>query len=576
MSSSRTSTEPPPGTSGPPAWDETFDLIVLGAGAGGMAAALAASVEGLEVLVLEKTELVGGTTATSAGTVWIPGNRASLEAGFDDSPEAAARYLDGLIGQEDPHGLRRAFLATGPEAIDYFAAHSEVKFTPSGKHPDYRDAAGAAVSGRALSTLPFDGRRLGQDFARVRPPIPEFLVFGGLMVGKADIPRLLNRFRDPRDFLFAARLFLRFLADRLRHARGTWLLMGNALVARLLVSLRARGVPIRFSILADDLVIEAGRVVGVTATSGGKALRLRARRGVVLATGGYGRNETLRQRFMRQPAPPLSVTAASNTGDGMELGLRHGAQVRPELHGPGAFWTPVSITRRRDGTPGVFPHLFLDRAKPGLIAVDSAGRRFVNEGCSYHDFVEAMFEHQALPAHLVCEAAFVRRYGLGNIRPGEDPRRHEAQGYIATAATLEALAGKIGVDPAGLGETVARHNGFARDGKDLDFGKGETELSRFNGDPQNAPNPCLAPIEQGPFVALAVWPAELAGSTGLQTNADGQVLDGADRPIAGLYAAGTDMASPMRGAYPGPGTVLGPAVVFGYRIAKHAARRPLP
>jgi succinate dehydrogenase/fumarate reductase flavoprotein subunit len=541
-----------------------------------MATALAASVEGLSVLVLEKTELVGGATATSAGTVWIPGNRASREAGHGDTAEAAALYLDGLIGAPDPHGLRAAFLATGPEAIDAFAAHSEVKFTPSGKHPDYRDAPGAAVHGRTLSTLPFDGRRLGKDFRRVRPPLPEFLVFGGLMVGKSDIPRLLNRFRNPRDFAFAAGLFLRYLADRIRHPRGARLLMGNALVARLLFSLRARGVPIRFSTVATELVFDAGRVVGVEASSEGGALRLGARCGVVVATGGYGRNEALRERFMRKPAPPLSVTAAANTGDGMELGLRHGALVQPEIHGPGAFWTPVSVTRRRGGEAGVFPHLFLDRAKPGLIAVNAAGERFVNEGCSYHDFVEAMFgpagRGAAIPAHLICESAFVTRYGLGNIRPGaRNLRRYEAEGYIVTAATLGDLARKVGVDPAALAETVARHNAFALNGKDLDFGKGDTELNRFNCDPLHRPNPCLAPIERGPFVALTVWPAELASSTGLQTDADGRVLDASERPIDGLYAAGTDMASIMLGAYPGPGTVLGPALTFAYRTARHAA-----
>lgn len=557
-------------------WDETFDLVVLGAGAGGMATALAASIQGLSVLLIEKTEQVGGTTASSAGTIWIPGNRQSREAGYDDTAEAAARYLDALIAAPDRRGLRTAYLATGPEAVDFFAANSKVKFVPSGRHPDYRELPGAAVSGRTLAAAAFDGRVLGGDFERVRPPIPEFLVFGGMMVGKADIPRLLNRYRNLGDLIFSARLFLRFLTDRLRHSRGTRLLMGNALAARLFYSLRQRRTPVWFSSFATDLVREGARVVGVEVERAGRRLRVAARRGVVIATGGYGRNRALRERFMRHPAPGLSVAALANTGEGLELGLRHGARVDPEGHRAGAFWMPVSVTRRADGSEGVFPHIFLDRAKPGLIAVDGAGLRFVNEAASYHDFAEAMMAAGAVPAHLICEAAFVRRYGLGNIRPRDrDLARHEREDYVAVAPSLEALAGKIGVDPRALEQTVARYNAQARAGKDLDFGKGETELNRFNGDPDHAPNPCLAPVERGPFVALAVWPADLATSTGLETDADGQVLGAAGATIEGLYAAGTDMASVMQGAYPGPGTVLGPALVFAYRIARHAARAPL-
>jgi hypothetical protein len=256
-------------------WDETFDLVVLGAGAGGMATALAASIQGVSVLLVEKTEQVGGTTASSAGTIWIPGNRQSREAGYDDTAEAAARYLDALIAAPDRRGLRTAYLATGPEAVDFFAANSEVKFVPSGRHPDYRELPGAAVSGRTLAAAAFDGRVLGGDFERVRPPIPEFLVFGGMMVGKADIPRLLNRYRNLGDLIFSARLFLRFLTDRLRHSRGTRLLMGNALAARLFYSLRQRRTPVWFSSFATDLVREGARVVGVAVERAGRrCLRL--------------------------------------------------------------------------------------------------------------------------------------------------------------------------------------------------------------------------------------------------------------------------------------------------------------
>lgn len=552
------------------------DLLVLGAGAAGMTTALVAALEGLSVLIVEKTGQVGGTAATSAGTVWIPGNRQSREVGHTDTAEAAARYMDGLIGAPDTSGLRTAYLATGPVAIDYLRAKSEVHFVPSGKHPDYRDMDGAAVSGRALAPALFDGRLLGRDFERVRPPIPEFLVLGGMMAGKDDIPRLIGRFRSVSNFLYAGGLFLRYLKDRLRYSRGTRVVMGNALVARLFYSLKQNAVPVLFDARLVTLIREDERVVGADVGHAGQVLRIRARKGVVIATGGYGHNPGLRKRFMPAPTPPYTVASPGNTGDGIELGLKSGGTVAPETQGPGAFWTPVSVTQRADGTQGVFPHLSLDRAKPGLIAVNGAGERFVNEADSYHDFVQAMYaSHKTvptLPAYLICEAAFVTRYGLGAVYPGTTRLEAcERSGYLVTADTIAGLANKLGLAPAALTATVERYNGLADSGRDTDFGKGGSELNRFNGDPRQGPNPCLGPIRTGPFVAVAVWPAEIGTSTGLQTNADGQVLDRQGTPLAGLYACGNDMASIMLGTYPGPGTTLGPALTFGYRVAMHAA-----
>jgi len=228
----------------------------------------------------------------------------------------------------------------------------------------------------------------------------------------------------------------------------------------------------------------------------------------------------------------------------------------------------------------LFPHLVLDRAKPGLIAVNSAGHRFANEAASYHDFALAMFEsHQttpSIPAWLICDAAFLGKYGLGVIHPGHrNPGKFVDSGYITRAQTLDNLAGKIGVDAGQLRKTVERHNKFAETGVDVDFGKGETELNRFNGDPDHVPNPCIGPLLKPPFYALAVWPADIAVSTGLATDADARVLGSDGKAIPGLYACGNDMASVMAGSYPGPGTTLGPAIVFAYRAVMHAKAVPL-
>ena len=556
--------------------DRDVDLVVVGAGPAGMTAALVASLDGLDVLLCEKSDHVGGTGATSAGTLWIPGNTQNKAAGYNDTAEQADKYLTGLIGEGTLRDLRDAFLATGPEAIDYLTERTDVQFLPCGPHPDYRsNIAGAAVAGRAIVPVPFDGRLLGEDFRRVRAPIREFMLFGGMMVGKADLASLIGRFKSPRNFIYATKLLLRFLIDRLRYPRGTRLMMGNALIARLFYSLQKRNVPILFNVAIVDLIGDKSGVSGVRLQVAGGEMSIRARKGVVLATGGYARNEEFRRSFMPQPVPIHSLSYEGNRGDGLALGKGLGAAVGPDKS-DSALWAPVSIVPRPDGSKGLFPHLVLDRAKPGLIAVNSAGRRFVNEAMSYHDFVLAMFESNktapSIPAYLICDATFLRKYGLGVVYPGHRrPEKFVENGYLVHGATLGELAVKIAADSQALLATVARHNEFARTGIDTDFGKGEIELNRFNGDPQHGPNPCIGLLETPPFYAVAVWPADIAVSTGLATDANAQVRSDDGRPIPGLYACGNDMASVMGGSYPGPGTTLGPGIVFAYRAARHAA-----
>jgi succinate dehydrogenase/fumarate reductase flavoprotein subunit len=556
--------------------EREVDLLIAGAGPAGMTAALVASLEGLDVLLCEKSNQVGGTGSTSAGTLWIPGNTQSKAAGFDDSAGEAERYLDALIPGSTNRDLRTAFLQTGPTAIDYLSARTDVQFLPCGKHPDYRsNMPGAAVTGRAIVPKPFDARLLGKHFRRIRSPIPEFMVFGGMMVGKEDIPRLIGRFQSAANFIYSVKLFARYLIDRLRYPRGTRIMMGNALVARLFYSLQKQKVPILFEAAISDTFGDRHTVTGARIIVGGKEILVKARKGVVLATGGYAHNREFRAAFMPQPVPVHSLSHEGNFGDGMAIGQRLGARIAPKEHGHSGFWTPASITTRPDGSSGLFPHLVLDRAKPGLLAVNSAGRRFVNEAASYHDFVEGMFaSHKtvpSIPSYLICDTTFIKKYGLGNVHAGmRNLSKFERSGYLFTGRTIEKLAERIGVPAAALRDTVERQNQFAKTGVDVDFGKGEMELNRFNGDPNHAPNPCIGPLATPPFHAVAVWPADIAVSTGLSTDVDARVLDTEGHPIHGLYACGNDMASVMAGAYPGPGTTLGPAVVFAYRAAMHA------
>jgi len=546
--------------------DRTVDVLVFGAGMGGMTAALIASLEGLDVLLCEKTTQVGGTTATSAGTVWIPGSRQATRDGVPDRSEDARRFLEAEIG---PRALpqREAFLAAGPQALDYLETRSEVKFAAPPRHPDYHsNQPGRALAGRALAPLPFDGRLLGKDFERVRPPIAPFMVLGGMMVGKADIPVLLKPFASFAAFAAAARLLARHASDRLRYRRGTRLVMGNALVGRLFYSLRQRNVPIAFDTKLSELVRADGRVAGAIVSIGAERQTIAARRGVILATGGFAPNAMLRAEFMRDLPVRHSNAFADASGDGFVAARAAGAAV-DDAHTNPAFYFPSSVHGDT-----VYPHILLDRAKPGLIAVNKDGRRFVNESASYHDFAEAMLRTNAtspsVPAWLICDRSFIRDYGIGLVHPGAPAReiaRYLADGYLRRADTLMELAGQIGVDGRNLLHTVQQHNRYAATGVDEAFGKGGTEYNQFNGDPANQPNPCLRPIREPPYFAVAVYPSTMGTCVGLATDGDARVLDAAGQPIEGLYAVGNDMASLFRGVYVGPGITLGPALVFAYR-----------
>jgi 3-oxosteroid 1-dehydrogenase len=554
-------------------WDREVDVLVFGAGMGGMTAALIAAHEGLDVLLCEKTDQVGGTTSTSAGTIWVPGSSQAVRDGVPDNMDDARRFLAAEIGPR-AEAVREAFLEAGPKALDYLEARTEVKFVAPPRHPDYHsNQPGRALAGRALAPLPFDARVLGKDFDRVRPPIAPFMVLGGMMVGKADIPYLLKPFASVANFTAATKLLLRHATDRLRFKRGTRLVMGNALVGRLFHSLRQTKAAIVYDALLVELVRGKDRVEGAVVDIGDKRQTIRARCGVVLATGGFAPNDKLRAEYM--PGMPVrhSNAFAGASGDGFTAARNASAAV-DDRHVSPAFYFPSSVLNDT-----IYPHILLDRAKPGLIAVNKDGRRFVNESDSYHDFVEAMLRTNsaspAIPAWLICDRSFIRDYGIGLVHPGANAltiKRFVGNGYLKTAGTLMELAGKIEVDGRGLLATVQEHNRYAETGVDEAFGKGGTEYNQFNGDPDNKPNPCLRPIGEPPYFAVAVYPSTMGTCVGLSTDGDARVLDADGKPITGLYACGNDMASLFRGVYVGPGITLGPALVFAYRAIMNLKR----
>lgn len=559
-------------------WDVSVDLLVLGSGAAGLSAATTAAHEGLDTLVLEKTEYLGGTTAYSAGTTWAPGNRHQRAAGIEGERGAASTYLDHLVGDRAPRELREAYLDRAPEAIDYFHA-LDVRFLHSKTVVDYHPEIEGAGVGRALEPEPFDARALGRaDFRRVRPPVPEFALFGGtLMVRRTEVNQLLELFRwSPKAAVLALRLGIRWGFDRTRYHRGTRLTMGNALVGRLFAKLKACGGRVLFNSTAKELILDGGRVIGAVVESDGRQIRVQARRGVVLAGGGFSASRVWRERHLPEPTPQFTRAAEGSTGDSIALGLAAGGTLGPD-HGDNAFWFPSSIGRRKDGSLVVFPHIW-DRAKPGIVAVTASGRRFTDESVSYHRFVRAMYHtdgsDHAVPAWLIIDSAALREYGLGMIRP-HTPRtvlsRYVAEGYIHRAQTADELAAIIGVDAGGLRETIAANNRAARTGIDDVFAKGTSPFGHQYGDPRHRPNVNLGPIARAPFYALAVVPTPLGTALGLRTDTGARVLDSSGRPIAGLYACGNDADSPMAAEYPGAGCQVGAGLTFGYVAAMNAA-----
>jgi hypothetical protein len=469
---------------------DAYDVVVIGAGAGGMTVAAVAAAEGLSVLVIEKTEFVGGTTAWSGGMVWIPVNAQMEQAGLPDSPSDATDYLASTVPEPENADLRHIFLSRGPEAVDYLQANTEVRLQPVQMYPDYYpDLPGATAGGRVLEPVTFDGATLGTNFGRLRPPLPEFTLFGGMMVNRLDIPHLRKFGRSFRSTLRSLHLISRYALQRLRAPRGTTLHLGNALAARLYASLLARKVEVLFSAGVEQLWIDGDAVRGVRIKGSSGPRVIAARNGVVLATGGFSHDAGLRERFFPAAAGSVSATAPAGTGDGLRLAMAGGASVGTRVADP-AYWVPASLFRRADGSQGVFPHTVTDRAKPGVIAVNAAGRRFVNEALSYHEFVRAMLadgnDTAGRPFYLVCDRRFLWRYGLGRIKPftwriGPYVR----SGELVEAPSLGGLADSIGVEKSMLSLTVDNYNADARIGRDLEFGRGTTIYQRHLGDPSH-------------------------------------------------------------------------------------------
>ncbi len=556
---------------------QEFDVVVVGSGGGAMLAACRAADNGLSVLVVEKCGLYGGTTAISGGGIWIPCNLYAQAAGADDSFEQALTYVRACIGPDISESRVSAYLHAGPRLVEYLHGKTQVRFVTLPEYADYFQHQPAAKPGhRSLDPLPFDARKLGADYADQRPPLEATLVAGRLSMTQTEARKILGK--HPGWLKILAGIGLRYALDlrwRMQSKSDRRLTLGAALVASLRKSMQDRKIPLWLNTPLQELIQENGRVSGVIVMRNGVATRIVARKGVILGAGGFEWNQAMRDQYLPQPSRmEWSVTPPhANTGDAILAGQAVGADVglMEQVWGVPAVQIP--------GAPQTHP-IFVERSLPGCLIVDAQGQRFLNENLAYTEFVRTMYRRHAdgkgsIPAWIIFDARFRRSYPCGPILPGSimpDSRLSPAlREVLFCSDTLEQLALQIGVDADGLRASVERMNGAAATGIDTEFGKGDNVFDTYYGDINVKPNPCLAPLVEGPFYAMRLVPGDIGTKGGLVTDADARVQRYDGSAIDGLYAIGNCSAAVMGTTYPGAGATIGPAMVFGMLAADHIA-----
>lgn len=545
--------------------DETWDVVVVGSGAAGMAAAITAAAHGLSTVVLEKASTWGGTTARSGGGVWIPDNDVLRSRAPGDDVEEARRYLHGIIDHTalvDPLRID-AYLNRGAEALRFLTEHSALDLEWVRGYSDYfPEAPGGRVEGRSCEPRPFDARRLGPDAATMQPFYTRAPL--NVVVKQSDYRWLSTGLRHWRGPVHMMRVGLRTLVAKLRrqHLVG----LGSALSGSLMMGLRDLGVTLRLDTALTEVVYQGDRASSVLISTGE---RITARRGIVLACGGFDHSASMRAEHQRQPAgPPLSLGVSTNTGDGIRAAVSVGAATAL-MHD--AWWAP-SIPLPRG------PWFALaERSLPGSVMVNDRGQRFMNESLPYVEATHRMFggvhgvgdgPAENLPCWLVFDQTYRDRYLFAGVPGGRPlPASWLADGAITRSDSLTALADAIGIPPTSLIATITRFNESARTGVDPDFRRGESAYDRYYGDLTNKPNPSLGALTKAPFYAARMVPADLGTKGGVLTDERARVLRADGSAIQGLYAAGNVSAAVMGHTYAGPGATIGPALVFGYLAA---------
>jgi len=561
-----------PAAGGAPGAAETVDVVVVGAGAAGMAAALTAASKGLTTVLVEKSPYWGGSTSRSGGGVWIPNNSVLRRDGVEDTVDAARTYVHAIIGEHAPAERIDAYIDRGPEALDYLMAHSPLELEWVKNYSDYYpEAPGGRLGGRSVEPKPFDARRLGDDLKNLHPQYTKAPL--NMVVLQSDYKWMNVGMRHWRGIAKMGKVAARFSWSKSRNKK--MIAMGAALAAELLMGCRQAGVDIRFETPLTGLITENGTVVGITTEHDGRAGELRARYGVILGSGGFEHNAEMRAQYQRAPIGTEWTTgAAGNTGDGIRAAQEAGAGVALM---DDAWWGPTFVLPKG-------PWFALsERSVPGTFMVNERGERFMNESLPYVEAVHQMYGGDFgqgegpganVPAWLIMDQRCRNRYLFAGIPARQPlPKSWLESGAVVKAGSLTELAGKIGVPAEKLAATTARFNGFAAAGVDEDFGRGKSGYDNYYGDPTNKPNPNLGAVDKAPFYAVKMVPGDLGTKGGVQADATGRALRADGSVIEGLYVAGNTSAPVMGHTYAGPGATIGPAIVFGYLAALDAVAK---
>ena len=557
-----------------------YDVIVIGSGAAGLSTALSAAQQGLKVALLEKSSVIGGTTAWSGGWMWLPQNPYAKEAGIEDSKEEAKRYLTSVAKGDELDPRVDTFLDAAPKMVEHYRSTTSVDFIAGNKVPDMQDLPGSVIGGRSLCAAPFNGRNLGKNIQFLRRPLDIASVWG-MGIGSFELRQFYDALRKPSALIHVCKRFFVHFKDLILFRRSMYLQNGNALAASLFKSTLDLGVDHFTEVDVTDLLSEQNKITGVKIKLNSESIVIKAK-AVVSAAGGFPHNQNLLNKYVapRAGAEHFSAAVPENTGSIIEFSQKCGAAISGDYR-EAAAWAPCSRVTRADGSIGKYPHL-LERGKPGIIAVGPDGHRFTNEANCYHMFQQGYFDtysDEQPVSWVIADHKAYRRWGLGWAKPAPFLNlRALRTGYLLKAKSLNELAIKMGVPSTSLKETVARFNDFAVTGKDLDFNRGESTYNKGAGDFEHQTNPSLGELKKPPFYAVKLDSGSLGTFIGLKTNHQCQVVNAKDEPIPGLYAVGNEAASIFRGDYPSGGITLGPAMTFGYlcgkAIAKHLNNEP--
>ncbi|KAK7203024.1 FAD binding domain-containing protein [Myxozyma melibiosi] len=544
-------------------FDHSYDVVVVGSGCSGLTTSVVCAKNGLKVLVVEKTRYFGGTTAYSGGGAWIPNNKHQPAIGVSDSAEDAAKYLHSVLGDAFDKTKVPAYIESAPKMVEWVEQNTEMKFKPV-PLPDYHPTKPGASVGRTILTTEFNGRKLGNRIKQVRYPIQGYSAFGTMQADPAELVYLTNPFGSVSNLVKSATRALGYVADLVRFGKGAYMCNGNAIVGSLMYTALDLGVDIWNFTPAVAPILDNGRVTGIEVVHDGVLQRIEARKGVVLASGGFGRSPEARTVVPHE----WCACPSGNTGDGKRIGLESGGALPPK-NVDNAIFAPISLHTPSKGPIRRFPHFAIDRSKPGSIIVGPDGKRFVNESLPYQEFVKTMHERKIKKAFYIGDKHYLRKYGMGMALPWPYPIGSlKRSGYLISAPSIAELAEKIGVPASTLSDTVATMNKYAETGKDAEFGRGDNVYDQFYGDASTKlPNPNLGKCESGPFYALPLYPGNVSVLYGLQTSIDAEVLskDDTSKPVPGLFAVGLDQNTVFKGAYPGGGSSIGPGMTFGYR-----------